>query len=368
MAIYNNSLDETIGIVENSTVYLAITLSDTFGFAEGTASDAVFHLLETVGVSDVLDETIKGYQSVADGVKLSDVFAFVIDLVASDTIGVQDSAAINRQNAVAILDSVVLAGIATTRIKAYNSLTALIGLLEYVNKGLAANILETVGLTEDTLSSIGLVSAILDTVGLSETTTDVVGIYTEVSESMAVSDEILTTAILQNLLNDGAIVSTTILGPGTAVYTGWIMNSENFAVSNYGNYKFTDMALLNGSYFGVMDDGVYLLEGNTDDGANIGARLATAAMEFGTSNLKTITQMYMGLRGDGDLVIKMVSDEDEDTWYQGTVIDTTLRTERLTGAKGQVGRYWQLKLVSTDSTKLDLDAIELFPIVWGRKL
>jgi hypothetical protein len=347
---------------------MAIQLADSFGVSDSNVTDAIFSLIETIGISSVLDDAIKGYENLADGVKLDDAFKFLIELAASDTVGIQDSATINRQNAIAILDSFVISGLATTRITAYNAITAVIGLLEYVDKGLSADILETIGLTEDTVSAIGLVSAILEQLGLSESTDNVVGIYTEVSESYGVSDTVLTSAILQNLIEDGAIISTTILGPGTAVYKGWVMNSENFAVTNYGNYKFTDMALLNGQYLGVMDDGVYLLEGNTDSGANIGARLTTAALEFGTSSLKTITQMYLGFRGDGDVILIMTSDEDETTYYQLNTIDSTLHTDRLTGAKGQVGRYWQFEIISNDSTKLDLDTFEVHPIVWGRKL
>lgn len=368
MATYENTLTDQMGLDDGNLVYMAIQISDAFGIDDSNVTDAIFSLFETIGITETLDNVIKGYENVADGVKLDDVFKFVIELAATDIFGVQDSIAVTRGNAVAILDGFILTGLATTRLTAYNAITALIGLLEYVDKGLSATILETIGLTEDTLSAIAFLSAVLDTLGISDTSSAVVGIYTEISENIALDDGILTSAILQNLLEDGAIVSTTILGPGTAVYKGWVMNSENFAVTNYGNYKFTDMALINGSYYGVMDDGVYLLEGNTDDGVNIGARLVTAAIEFGTSNIKSITEMYLGFRGDGDVIVTVTSDEDETTYYQLNTLDTTLHTDRLTGAKGQAGRYWQFELISNDSTKFELDTFELFPIVWGRKL
>ena len=369
MATYENSVADTVGMQDGSLAELTVILSDTFGLNDVIGYETIFSLAEKIGVSETLESLLQAQIGVADGIGLQDALRVVVDLVASDSVGIQDTVAAYRAYTASVIDGIIISGVATSRLDAYNVLAGIIGLVENVEKALDASILEQIGLSESTVGVLQAIGASLDVVGLQDSSSAILGIYIELDDSFGVDDVLTTNAILEGAIQDGLIVSTTILGPGVDdVYTGWVMNSENFAVTNYGNFKFTDMAQFGGNYYGVKEDGVFLLDGNTDQGVNIGARIATAAMEFGNSNMKTITQMYLGLRGDGNLVVKMISDEDEETWYQGTIVDTTLRTERLTGAKGQAGRYWQVKIVSNDSTKLDLDTIELFPIVWGRKL
>lgn len=368
MATYENSLSDSWGMNDTTTLEAAVALSDALGISDIIAVEEIYQLVDSIGLSATLDHLITAYQNLSAGIGINEAIHILVDLVVSDSFGVQDTPTALRVYTASLVDGIILTGVASNRVDAFNVLSSLVGLLDAVERGLDAAVLDTIGINATVASNLRAISSLLDEIGIDDITSAVVGIYVTLDEGIEIDAALSSSAVLQNAIEDGFIISTTILGPGSDIYTGWVMNSENFAVTTYSNYKFTDMALLNGSYYGVKEDGIFLLEGDTDSGDNIGARIVTAAMEFGSSSLKTISQMYIGFRGDGDLVLKLISDEDQETWYQLNTIDTTLHTDRLTGAKGQVGRYWQLELVSNDSTKMELDTIELFPMVWGRKL
>jgi len=147
------------------------------------------------------------------------------------------------------------------------------------------------------------------------------------------------------------------------------MNSENFAVTNYDNYNFNSFCEFNGQYYGASSDGVYLLEGPRDGTTTyINSLIRTGRLDFETSNLKNIPQAYLGFTGDGDIVLKVTSDADIETWYTLTSSEAGLHTDRVTLAKGQIGRYWQFELVTQNNTELELDTLELIPIILKRKV
>lgn len=368
MTVYNDSAEAGLGFNDATFNLFVITVSESLGIDEATVAEAVYPLAERIGMSEVLDTLLKGQMNLSDGIGLNDAFSFFIELAAATQLGVADSALAVKSNAIRIADIMVLEGLADSRVTAMNVLSAIVGLIEGLSRSTPADILDKLGLTEAVLDIMGFAGLISDEIGIDENTSYSVGIFLEINEELALEDDVTLGQIIQSMIEDGVNFGVTLLGPGSAVYTGWIMNSENFAVSTYSNYEFTDMALINGQYYGVKEDGLFLLDGNLDDGAFIESIVRSAKLEFGTSNLKTVTMMYLGFRGDGNPVLKVVTDEKEETWYEVVEYRTDLRTATISLGKGQIGRYWQFEIVTTDSTQLELDSVELLPMVFKRKV
>ena len=66
-------------------------------------------------------------------------------------------------------------------------------------------------------------------------------------------------------------------------------------VTHYSSYNFDAFAQIGGRYYGVAADGVYLLEGDEDDGREIVARIDFGTQKLSSAELKSIPAVYAGM-------------------------------------------------------------------------
>jgi len=87
----------------------------------------------------------------------------------------------------------------------------------------------------------------------------------------------------------------------------WVVNMDTGASSQYDNYGYNSFFERDGQYYGVADDGIYLLDGDDDEGDDI-----DALIEFGRSSLydvdgnrinrkKKIVNVYVGVSSDNKM-------------------------------------------------------------------
>ena len=66
-------------------------------------------------------------------------------------------------------------------------------------------------------------------------------------------------------------------------------------VTHYSSYNFDAFAQIGGHYYGVAADGVYLLEGESDEGQAITARIDFGTQKLSSAELKSIPAVYAGM-------------------------------------------------------------------------
>ena len=66
-------------------------------------------------------------------------------------------------------------------------------------------------------------------------------------------------------------------------------------VTHYSSYNFDAFAQIGGRYYGVAADGVYLLEGESDEGREITARIDFGTQKLSSAELKSIPAVYAGM-------------------------------------------------------------------------
>lgn len=66
-------------------------------------------------------------------------------------------------------------------------------------------------------------------------------------------------------------------------------------VTHYSSYNFDAFAQIGGHYYGVAADGVYLLEGESDEGREITARIDFGTQKLSSAELKSIPAVYAGM-------------------------------------------------------------------------
>jgi len=161
-----------------------------------------------------------------------------------------------------------------------------------------------------------------------------------------------------------------VLRMGDEVYAAWVLNPATQGVSRYEDYPFNSMAGCGGVYYGVADDGVYLLDGDTDDGAAISASLKTGLFRFGRAQAKRMADVFIGVTAAGDMVLKVQSDENgvrTERWYE--VIDRgDASNHRVKLGRGAKSPYWGFELVNVNGADFELDNIQLHPMTLTRKV
>ena len=141
---------------------------------------------------------------------------------------------------------------------------------------------------------------------------------------------------------------------------GISVNTVNGSISEYLNYPFNSFATLNGKMLGANENGLYLREGDDDDGTAITAIIRIALQDFGDSFLKRLKACYLGIKVVGTMVVKSV---DETGTIQSTTSAGTTsagyETIRAKLGRGVKSRYWAIDVSNNDGEDFSIDTLEL---------
>lgn len=156
--------------------------------------------------------------------------------------------------------------------------------------------------------------------------------------------------------------------PG-ASFSTIVMHTESMALSTYDNYNFNSFAKFNGVYLGANGSGIFALSGATDDGALINAAARVGITDFGTSHLKRVDRMYVGYRTDGDMVLRVFTDETTSRDYLLTSTGKTgMHGNHVRIGKGLAARYWQFEIQNRFGSDFEMNMIEVKPTVLRRRI
>lgn len=152
--------------------------------------------------------------------------------------------------------------------------------------------------------------------------------------------------------------------PAAIDYTGWVLNTGNAALTKYTAYPFNSFAKFNNVYLAASDDGIYLLTGSTDNGADIAAHVLTGKTDFDTGMLKRVKAAYVRQKTDGHMSLRVITEENAGTDYQVIYNGATGTAEtRVKTAEGIDAMYWQLRYANVAGSNFEVDALELLPVV-----
>lgn len=147
----------------------------------------------------------------------------------------------------------------------------------------------------------------------------------------------------------------------------WVVNMENGASGQYDNYGFNSFFESDGKYYGVADDGIYELDGDDDNGAEILALIQAGKSDLGTPRQKRIENVYAGVSSEGKLLLKVEADGQSYT-YEARSSSETLENHRFDVGKGLRGNYYDFTLLNQNGDDFDLESISFEPVVLSRKI
>ena len=192
---------------------------------------------------------------------------------------------------------------------------------------------------------------------------DVVLSVTSVEE-LTLTDTQLVQALLTGVVVENALFSLGALSD-SGDFTAWAINTATLGVSEYGNYEFNSYAEFGGRYLGASSSGLYTLDGGSDAGTDVIATLRSGFTQFAGAKLAVLDAAYLGVRGDGDFVFKVVTAEGKTHTYAARV--DSMKTAKVTLGRGLRTRYIAFELVSTGQD-FDLESVEFSPLDLVRRV
>lgn len=152
----------------------------------------------------------------------------------------------------------------------------------------------------------------------------------------------------------------TLAGTGSAglnnsvAYTMNIVTNES---TRYTNYPFMHIITIGGRPYGVAADGLYLLEGTTDNGLNISASVTTKQFDFESYHSKSISMLYLA----SDTLTSTTAIVDDVAMPANP---SSFNGRRVKLSRGAKGRYWQFKIDNI----VGLYGLELQPDELSRRI
>jgi len=144
-----------------------------------------------------------------------------------------------------------------------------------------------------------------------------------------------------------------------SVYGATVMNAYNYAVTEYASYPIKSIGYMNGHYYGVLSDGVYLLEGDDDSGTDIDSEIETGPVNFAEKVTTYPREAWIVYRSDGKVVFRIR--EDEQTVYEKEIAFTNerLREDRAKFGRGLRDQFYAFGFINKDGADFDLDSIAI---------
>lgn len=178
--------------------------------------------------------------------------------------------------------------------------------------------------------------------------------FDSTAEQIAVGDRV-TTAVFR-------IVDGGFRDDGVA----WVVNTGSNASTRYDTYGFNSFARIGGKHYGARQDGVYLLEGASDNGNPITSGVSFGKQDFGTQALKHMDAVYAGVSSTGTLFLK-VGDGKNSYTYKARRKDDHMRTQRFDVGRGLRANYFDLQLTS-DADAFELDSVTFHVLPSSRRI
>jgi hypothetical protein len=143
-------------------------------------------------------------------------------------------------------------------------------------------------------------------------------------------------------------------------YDAKVMNTRSGAVTEFTNYKFNSFARIGKDYYGVGPSGLFRLDGATDNGADINWSMRTGRHDDKHPGMKRVPNVYLGLRSNGFVTVRVWSDDVTYHDYPLPKVQTnTIHQHRVVPGKGLLSRYFGVELRGTKNATLELDSMQI---------
>ncbi len=169
-------------------------------------------------------------------------------------------------------------------------------------------------------------------------------------------------SVVEMLAMEEVLVNSSVGGDLQREALQYAVNVATGALSRYEGFDYNGFAAVGDKSYAWRADGLYRLGQSAE---MIDAMVDLGLTDFGAMQLKRADMVWVGIRTDGCVYLKVAADGQEPAVYRVTDSENCGRTQM---AKGVTGRHWHLQLELEDASFAALDSIEINVAVSQRKL
>jgi hypothetical protein len=336
---------------------------------------------ERATVRDLTTVSSRVQVAIAEGATVRDLTALLQEVVVSEAVVAEDSLLGTLRVLLEFAEGLVASEAVSGRVHALQVVSEMVVAATETRAAALVTLLESLEVTGGAeLDRVKVLLSILESVEVDDLTPNQLRLTLNLREGVAVDDSLSFTAQLALAIeesvqvNDGGVVASGGMTIGDRVYQAWVMNTETLGSWHYDNYLFTGFTECQGRFFGVMMDGVYTLEGDTDAGASIEAVVATGLSELGSNHLKKMTRAYLHVSHKGEMMLRVRTSNRgvaEENWYHvdaDPAFESAPATKRVRLQRGTRSTLWGLTLSNLDGADFDVRGWDVYAVKLRRKI
>ncbi|WP_440111801.1 hypothetical protein [Acidovorax sp. BL-A-41-H1] len=182
-------------------------------------------------------------------------------------------------------------------------------------------------------------------------------ISAELPGSLSVDGGMLPQQVLHEALRALSRAGAVVHIPGSNLAV-WSVNQATGGSTAYEQYPFNSFARIAGRYYGAAEGGVFELDGDTDNDEPIGALVNLGKRNFGSGNLKGISNAYLTVSSAGQMQVRVTTPEGQSYTYQARRADEFMTVQRADFGRGLRAQYLGLELMNENGADFSLEAAE----------
>lgn len=339
-----------------------LSLSQSVGMASALSSTDIKNLSD--GLS--LEVNVVGggvwRRSTSDEVRLADDSVAAAAALLTDTIGSADT--LQAARTATLLDSLGILPALSPNMFYRLSHSEQVALSDALVRFASATVSETVGMASTALPKLQAAGLASDTIGVAETLQRQLVLRLTASDEIGIDPTQALNLVYGLEVSEEFEIGAAYIAPGDN-FTTWAVNPKIGAVTEYTNWQFNSFAEMGNKYLGASADGLYELNGDSDDGQDIIAQLKSGYLQLGGSRYTSFKAAYLGVHGGGDWYLKLETGDGKSYTYMVTAND--METTKINLGKGLRARYFSYELTSVGQD-FDIDSVEFVPIVARRRV
>jgi hypothetical protein len=315
---------------------------------------------------------LEALQTESEQLEFVDVVGVILQLLFTEGLGASATSTSWGSTVLQVRDALALLAGPGTLLDSQNAIAEALGVADKAAFVWPEQVQEVLGMHGAAPITLDGFNEVVEALGLAATPAGRATFAALVSEDVAMAGAAAVQADLVAKIEEGVAFMATFNLPD-GVHVAWVLNAETRAYSSYTNFPFNSFARLGDRYYGCSDTGIYLLEGNDDDGTPIDARVRLGMETYGTSALKGAEAMYLGYRADGNMVLKVIVTGDDGALQEHWYALEARPAQEITYGRAKIGRglrsaYWGFEIANVNGADFELDGLKWLPLVKERRV
>lgn len=148
------------------------------------------------------------------------------------------------------------------------------------------------------------------------------------------------------------------------------MNAATGGTTEYTGFAFNSVAKIGGRYYGANEQGLFLLEGETDNGTPIAANFGFGQLDFGAAQMKTLAYCYLGTQaGKMRLTVDALVDGKPAQYsYAARQHGASMRGIRFDLGRGMRSTYVMPTFSNVGGQDFEVDAVRFMATASSRRV